>query len=210
MSNQWAKSYSYREAVDDIEQRFAEQRQLDRVVNHELMPNIASIDGYLFAVNAAPATVSPTEWLGDLLPLLQRPNEKPAEAVNVLISYALHCKSRMEQQKYALPEESDPLKAMAPASPMNSFSHGFEVGFRRIESIWSASIAEELRSELDSQVFALKFFSSTEHANQYLKQRQSTMRPDQLAEQVLSHLSKAADLHVRLGMALQMDKGVAH
>ncbi|WP_196158873.1 UPF0149 family protein [Reinekea sp. G2M2-21] len=210
MTNQWAKSYSYREALDALLARFKERSQQDRIVNHELMPNLASIDGYLFAINAAPAEISPTEWLGDLLPLIQLEGEKPAEAVNVLISYALHSKSRMAQQKYALPDETDPLQALAPASPLNSFSHGFEVGYRRVESVWSASIAQELRGELQSQVFALKFFSSTEHANNYLKQRQSVMRPDQLAEQVLANLPKAADLHVRLGMAMEMDRGIAH
>lgn len=210
MSTPWAKSFSYREALDGLTKRFATLKAQDRVVTHELMPNIESIDGFLFAVNAAPADVSPTEWLGDLLPLVQLPDEKPSEAVNLLISYALHSKSRMEQQKYALPEESDPLKALAPASPLNSFSHGFELGYQKIESVWSASLAEELRSELSSQVFALKFFSSTEHANAYLKARDSKMRPDQLAEQVLQNLPKAADLHVRLGMATEVDRGTAH
>lgn len=210
MSTHWAKSFSYREALDGLNARFAELAKTDRVVAHELMPSIHSIDGYLFAINAAPATISPTEWLGELLPLVQLPDEQSPEAVNLLISYAQHCKSRMEQQKYALPTETDVLKALAPASPLNSFSHGFEVGYRRVESVWSATLAEELRKELSAQVFALKFFASTEHANQYLKDRESPMRPDQLAEQVLSNLPKAADLHVRLGMSAEVDRGTAH
>lgn len=210
MSSQWAKSYSYREARDGLNAQFTALASQDRIVNHELMPNIHSLDGFLFAVNAAPAEISPTEWLGELLPLLQPEEAQSGQTVSMLISYAQHSKSRMEQQKYALPEEADVLKALAPASPMNSFAHGFEVGYRKIESIWSASIAEELRSELNAQVFALKFFSSTEHANQYLKSRESNMRPDQLAEQVLSNLPKAADLHVRLGMSLALDKSQRH
>ena len=173
MTNSWAKSVSYRDALDGLNARFAALKQQDRVVSYELMPNIHSIDGYLFAINAAPAAVSPTEWLGELLPLVQLPDEKPAEAVNQLISYAVHSKTRMAQQKYRLPEETDPIKALAPGSPLNSFCHGFEVGYRKIESIWSASIAQELRSELNSQVFALKFFSSTVHANTFLKEKKS-------------------------------------
>jgi uncharacterized protein YecA (UPF0149 family) len=210
MTSQWAKSFSYREALDGLTAQFAALASQDRLVNHELMPNIHSVDGFLFAINSAPANVSPTEWLGELLPLLQPEQTQSGQMVSMLISYAQHCKSRMEQQKYALPEATDPLKALAPASPMNSFSHGFEVGYRKIESIWSASIAEELRSELNAQVFALKFFSSTEHATAYLKERDSKMRPDQLAEQVLSNLPKAADLHVRLGMSLSLDQSQRH
>ncbi len=210
MTNSWAKSVSYREALDGLNARFMTLQQQDRIVNHELMPNIHSIDGYLFAINAAPATISPSEWLGEMLPLIQLPNEQPAEAVNLLISYAVHSKSRMAQQKYALPEEKDPIKALAPASPLNSFSHGFEMGYRKIETIWSVGIAQELRSELNAQVFALKFFSSTVHANNYLKDKKSTIRPDQLAEQVLTNLAKAADLHVRLGMATDLTRGTAH
>lgn len=210
MSQQWAKSFSYREAFDALTHRFEQLKQQDRVAAYELMPNIASIDGFLFAINAAPAKISPTEWLGDLLPMVQLPDEKPNEAVNILISYALHSKARMEQQKYALPNETDSLKALAPASAVNSFSHGFEVGYKKVQSIWSASIAEELRSELDAQIFALRFFASTEHANNYIKERNLKIRPDQLADQIIANLPKAADLHVRLGMAIEAEKGTAH
>jgi yecA family protein len=210
MTNQWAKSFSYREALDGLTARFAELRQKDRMVTHELMPNIESIDGFLFAINAAPAPVSPTEWLGELLPLVQLPDEKPSEAVNLLISYSLHSKSRMEQQQYAVPEETDSLRALAPASPMNSFCHGFEVGYRKIESVWSATVAQELRGELDAQILALRFFASTEYANKTIKDRGLKIRPDQLADQILANLPKAADLHVRLGMAIEAEKGVSH
>lgn len=210
MASQWAKSVSYRQAIDGLTARFQALAKQDRLVTHELMPSISSIDGYLFAINAAPANISPAEWLGELLPLVQMEGEKPAETVNLLISYAIHCKARMEQQKYALPEESDPLKALALGSALNSFSSGFELGYQKIASVWSASIAEELRKELDSQVFALGFFSSTKNAKHYLESRNSPMRPDQLAEQVLKNLPTAADLHVRLGMAVSAEKGLSH
>lgn len=211
MSGQWAKSVSYRDALNGLQQRFETLAKQDRVVGHELFPNMASIDGYLFAINAAPASVSPTDWLGELLPLIQLPDEAPADSVNLLISYALHSKARQEQQKYALPQAgTDPVAALQPGSPLNSFSHGFEVGFRRVDSIWSALIAPELRKELESQRFALTFFASADHAREYLKARKSPMRPDQLAEQVLKTLPQAADLHVRLGMATEADKGAAH
>lgn len=210
MAQSWAKSFSYRDARDGLQARFAKLAEQDRVVTHELFPNLSSIDGFLFAINSAPAEVSPTEWLPDLLPLVQLPDEKPAEAVNLLISYALHSASRLEQQKYPLPDESDPVGAMKPASPMNSFSHGFERGYERVKSIWSAMIADELRGELDSQLFALKFFASTDYARDYLKARDSVMRPDQLAEQVLNNFPKAADLHVRLGMAIEAGQSPSH
>ncbi|WP_320824343.1 UPF0149 family protein [Reinekea sp.] len=210
MSDQWAKSVSYRVALDDLSARFAELALQDRIARSELMPNIESIDGYLFAINSVPAKVSPAEWLGDLLPLIQLADEAPAAAVNLLISYQVHSLARMAQQQYAVPLETDPLAALKPASALNSFSHGFEVGYRRIATVWSASIPEELRSELTSQVFALTFFASTENARLYLSARKSPMRPDQLAEQVLKNLPKAADLHVRLGMALALERGTAH
>lgn len=210
MSQQWAKSFSYREALDALNKRFATLKAQDRVANSALMPNIASIDGFLFAINAAPAQISPTEWLADLLPLVELDDDNPKETVSLLISYALHSKSRLEQQKYALPSETDALKALAPASAMNSFCHGFEMGFQKVQSVWSATIAEELRAELDAQVFALRFFASTEHANKYIKERDLKIRPDQLADQIIANLPKAADLHVRLGMALEVDKGTAH
>ncbi|MEJ2073714.1 MAG: UPF0149 family protein [Reinekea sp.] len=210
MSQQWAKSFSYREALDGLNERFNVLSAIDRVVRHELMPCIESLDGYLFAINAVPASISPTEWLADLLPLIQQPNENPGDVVSLIISYAQHGKKRMQQQRYALPPEQDPLKALQPGSPLNCFSHGFELGYQRIESVWSAVLAEELCGELQSQVFALKFFASTEHANRYIKEKSLTIRPDQLAEQVLQNLPKAADLHVRLGMAAEVDRSQTH
>jgi len=210
MTEKWAKSVSYRSALDDLTARFAELKLQDRIARSELMPNIESIDGYLFAINSVPAKVSPSEWLGDLLPLIQLAGEPPAAAVNLLISYQVHSLARMAQHQYAVPVETDPLAALKPGSALNSFSHGFEVGYRRISTIWSASIPKELHSELTSQVFALTFFASTENARLYLSARKSPMRPDQLAEQVLNNLPKAADLHVRLGMSLDAERGLKH
>lgn len=205
MSGQWQKSKSYREALDGINQRFQALRAMDRVVSHELMPCVESIDGFLFAINSAPVVLKPSYWLAELLPLIQQPNEPPAESINLIISYAVHCRARLAQQKYALPAESDPLKALVPASPLNCFSYGFELGYQRVKDIWKKKLPEELWPELKSQVFALRFFSSTDHARQFIEEKNLSIRPDQLAEEVLKNLPKAADLHVRLGMALEVD-----
>jgi yecA family protein len=210
MSDQWQKGKSYRDALNGINQRFDKLRQTDRVVNHELIPTIESIDGFLFAINAAPEVIKPSQWLADLLPLIQQPNEKPSEAINLIISYALHSKKRLEQQKYALPAETDALKALVPASPLNCFCHGFGLGYQHVSDLWEKKLPKELASELKSQVFALRFFSSTEHARQFIAEKDLSIRPDQLAEEVLKNLPKAADLHVRLGMALSIDQQQTH
>lgn len=210
MSQPWAKSLTYRQALDELTQRFDDLSKSDRVAKSELLPNLCSLDGYFFAINAAPAAVSPTQWLDDLLLLIQMPNDDPAQCLNLLVSYAVHSKKRMVQQKYALPLEADALKAMTPGSPMNSFCHGFELGHRKVMSIWSALTPEALRKELASQVFALCFFSSPAHAKRYLKDRKSDMAPHELADQVIKNWSKAADLHVRLGMSVEVQKRVIH
>jgi uncharacterized protein YecA (UPF0149 family) len=210
MSDPWVKSLSYRQALDGLITRFEKLKQQDRIAETELYPALETIDGYLFAINSAPVDISPVEWLGDLLPLIQLSDEKPADAVNTLISYQLHSKSRMEQQKYALPEESDPLKAIKAGSALNSFSFGYERGYNRVHSLWSAMTPEELRKELDAQVFALTFFTSTDNATKYINEKSLKLRPDQLAEQILANLSKAADLHVRLGMAISATRQTSH
>ncbi len=99
MSNDWAKSLSYRDSLDALTDRFTQLKMQDRLITSDQVPCIETIDGYFFAINSAPAKISPTEWLGDLLPLVQLPDEKPSEAVNTLISYQLHCHARMAQQK---------------------------------------------------------------------------------------------------------------
>lgn len=210
MSDPWVKSLSYRQALDGLKQRFADLKQQDRIAETELYPALETIDGYLFAINCAPAVISPTEWLGDLLPLIQSSDDKPGDSVNMLISYQLHSKARMDAQKYALPNESDPLKAVTAGSAMNSFSHGYERGYSRVQSLWSAMTPEELRAELETQVFALTFFTSTDNAKQYIRDKSLKLRPDQLAEQILANLAKAADLHARLGMAIAASKQTSH
>lgn len=204
--SQWASSYSYRECLDEFARRFTLLKETDRVITSDLHANMSTINGYLFAISSAPATVSPTDWLGDLLPLVQLPDdEKAATAVNLLISYQMHLKNRMASQKYNLPEASDSLEGLKPGSDLNSFSQGFSAGYDRISSIWSVKIPNELQKELTSQVFALSFFASTENAKAFLKNKKSSLRPEQLADQVLANFPKAADLHVRLGMAVEAD-----
>jgi hypothetical protein len=116
----------------------------------------------------------------------------------------------MASRKYSLPEATDSLEGLKPGSALNSFSQGFSAGYDRISSIWSVKIPIELKKELTSQIFALGFFSSTENAKQFLKQKKSTLRPEQLADQVLANFPKAADLHVRLGMAVAVDTSSLH
>ena len=210
MAKQWQQGLSYRAALDALEQRFQNLRTQDRVVNHELMPCIESIDGFLFAVNAAPGEVKPSLWLGDLLTLIQQPDEVPGASINLLISYAQQCKKRQAAQKYPLPAVRDALAALVPASPLNAFCHGFELGYQCVADLWSAKLPAELAAELESQVMALRFFASTDHARQMIQQHNLSMRPDQLADEVLKNFSKAADLHVRLGMALAVDQENTH
>ncbi|MFQ3229047.1 UPF0149 family protein [Reinekea sp.] len=209
--SQWASSYSYRECLDEFSRRFNQLKETDRVITSDLHANLHTINGYLFAICSAPAAVSPTDWLGELLPLVQLPDdEKAAAAVNLLISYQMHLKKRMVSQKYSLPESTDSLDGLKPASDLNSFSQGFSAGYDRISSIWSVKIPNELQKELTSQVFALSFFASTDNAKQFLKVKKSKLRPEQLADQVLANFPKAADLHVRLGMAVEVDTSSLH
>jgi uncharacterized protein len=209
--SQWASSYSYRECLDEFSRRFQKLKETDRVITSDLHANLHTINGYLFAISSAPAAVSPTDWLGELLPLVQLPDdEKAATAVNLLISYQMHLKKRMASQKYSLPESTDSLDGLKPASDLNSFSQGFSAGYDRISSIWSVKTPNELQKELTSQVFALSFFASTENAKQFLKAKKSKLRPEQLADQVLANFPKAADLHVRLGMAVEVDTSSLH
>jgi uncharacterized protein YecA (UPF0149 family) len=209
--SQWASSYSYRECLDEFSRRFGKLKETDRVITSDLHANLHTINGYLFAICSAPASVSPTDWLGELLPLVQLPDDdKAATAVNLLISYQMHLKKRMATQKYSLPESTDSLDGLKPGSDLNSFSQGFSAGYDRISSIWSVKIPNELQKELTSQIFALGFFASTDNAKQFLKAKKSKLRPEQLADQVLANFPKAADLHVRLGMAVEVDTSSLH
>lgn len=175
----------------------------DTQVASPVPPSLTAIDGFLFAISQAPVPASASDWLGDLLPLFPDA-ESPSEALNAVLSLQRHIERRCEAQDYPVPNTTgmDAIAQIQPGQPLNDWSLGFEAGFEHVRDIWQKLVPSELASELDSQVMALSFFSTPEKARQFLAQRDSTMRPEQLAEQVLAQFPKAVDLHARLSISV--------
>lgn len=166
-------------------------------------PSIQGLDGFLFAVTQAPVAVSASDWLGEVLPLFGA--EAPGrQALNALLSYQRHLERHCEDRQYPIPETAglDAIEQIQPGRALNDWSRGFELGFARVESIWRRLLPTELGSELDSQLFALGFFASPDRARDFLAGRESGMRPEQLADQVLAQFPRAVDLHARLSMSI--------
>jgi len=175
----------------------------DTQVASPVPPSLTAVEGFLFAVSQAPVPASASDWVGDLLPLFPDV-ESPSEALNALLSLQRHIEQRCEQQDYPVPNTTgmDAIAQIQPGHPLNNWSLGFEAGFEHVRELWQKLIPQELKSELDSQWFALTFFSTPEKARQFLAQRDTDMRPEQLADQVLAQFPKAVDLHARLSISV--------
>ncbi|WP_198650549.1 SEC-C metal-binding domain-containing protein [Saccharospirillum mangrovi] len=177
--------------------------QIDDEAASAVPPSIEGVDGYLFAIAQAPVPVSASEWVGDLLVLFSADVDN-REALNALLSYQRHLEKRCQEQRYPIPELNglDAIDQIQPGRPLNDWSRGFDLGFDHVEALWQRLIPAELKAELDSQRFALGFFASPEKARAFLADRDSKMRPEQLADQILGQFPKAVDLHARLSMSV--------
>lgn len=175
----------------------------DSRVDSPIPPSLYALDGFFFAVSCAPVPVSASQWLTDVLPLFTA-GEATADSLNAVLSYQRHIERQIQQQHYPVPDVTD-LDAIAeiePGEKLNSWSLGFEAGFRHAQDYWKQLIPPELKSELDSQLFALTFFASPDKARQFLAKRDTQMRPEQLADQVLAQFPRAVDLHARLAISV--------
>lgn len=174
----------------------------DQAVASPVPPSMAALDGFLFAVSQAPVPVSASQWLGDLLPLFV--NDEPSQALNSVLSYQRHVEQRCERRHYPIPDTRglDAIAQIEPGRALNDWSLGFEAGFAHVAELWNRLIPAELKKELNSQCFALTFFASPDKARQFLARRDSKMRPEQLADQVLEQFPKAVDLHARLSISV--------
>lgn len=168
-----------------------------------LPASLTAVEGYLFAISQAPVPVSASQWIGDLLALFGD-EISSSDALNALLSFQRHIEQRCEAQQYPAPNTTgmDAIAQIEPGSPLNDWSLGFEAGFSQVRDMWTTLIPTELRSELDSQLFALTFFSTPENARRFLAKRETAMRPEQLADQVLAQFPKAVDLHARLSISV--------
>lgn len=190
------------------------QQQPEEELNEPtLIPaSMAGIDGYLFAICQSPVAISVSDWLEPFTQLMPKV-EPTINLINAVLSYQLQMEKRCRVQRYPLPkvEDLDALEQMQPGSPLNEWSLGFSVGYRLVESAWQQCLPPELEAELDSQLFALRFFATPDHARQFLAKRNSAMRPDQLADEVIKKLPKAVDLHARLSMSIRamLESGTA-
>lgn len=198
------KNLDFAQARNMLSEWLQQQPEEDRPESTLIPASLAGIDGYLFAICQAPIAVSVSDWLEPFTQLMPRV-EPTLNLINAVLSYQLQMEKRCQQQRYPLPkvDDLDAVEQIKPGSILNDWSLGFSIGYRLVEDSWQHLIPAELQSELDSQLFALRFFATPDHARQFLAKRNSAMRPDQLADEVIKQLPKAVDLHARLSMSIR-------
>lgn len=191
------QSLSYNEARRWLIDQFNDE------ADSAVPPSIEGLDGFLFAIAQAPVPMSASDWVGELLGLFQ-PDADNRETLNAVLSYQRHLEKRCQEQRYPIPDLNglDAVDQIQPGRALNDWSRGFDLGYEYVAPLWQKLIPAELKAELESQRFALGFFASPEKARGFLASRDSKMRPEQLADQILGQFPKAVDLHTRLSISV--------
>ena len=130
------------------------------------------LPGFLFALACAPETISPSEWLPEVLGEDRAfDDESQMQAVlGELMAWYNEINMGVLDRRPRLPSgcsfDGDVLDAFEPTSPVAAWSRGFLRAHIWLLDDWDEYLPEdeELELEFHTMVFALSFFSSRERA----------------------------------------------
>ena len=143
-------------------------------------PNTLSyhaLQGFLFAVCAAPQVVMPSEWMPAIFDD-RDPGFADLEDTRVITQalMALHNEitAAINADQAALPADCafrDPiLDNFADDAPVSQWARGFTQGHQWLEESWDPMLPEELDEEMGVMLMALSFFCSHDLAEAFWKE----------------------------------------
>lgn len=165
------------------------------------------LQGFLFAVAAAPDLVPPSEWIPEVFGGREPDFGTGDEAQRILTELmALYnsINASMLDRRATLPPDcqflDDVLANLAEDAPMSLWSRGFLRGHQWLEESWDPYIPEEIDEEFGLQLMTLSFFASPDLAAAFAKEMGRTdvgeaasllrdVFPDALAE--YAHLGRS-------------------
>jgi len=133
------------------------------------------LEGFLFAVVAAPDMAPPSDWIPVVFGEQEPPFESEAQARGVIGDLmALYNKLSAEllANTVELPEDcrfrDDAPSNLSDDAPVSQWCRGFIRGHSWLKESWDETVPDELDDELGALVMTLSFFASRRLANRYL------------------------------------------
>jgi uncharacterized protein len=125
------------------------------------------LQGFLFAVAAAPEFVGPSEWLPLIFDEQDPGYASVDEAQHILDQItALYneVNAAILEKRAALPADctvhADAVQNLEPSAPLSRWSRGFLVGHQWLEELWEVDLPREMDEEVGAIVMTLSFFVS--------------------------------------------------
>ena len=169
------------------------------------------LQGFLFAVTAAPDMVPPSEWvpvvLGEREPAFA--NEEQAQRfLGELMELYNKLSTDVQANTVALPEDcrfrDDVLSNLSEDAPVSQWCRGFVRGHTWLEESWDETLPDELDEDLGILIMTLGFFASRRLAERYLAEfpdRDKTL--GEMAEAFRKAFPDAMAEYAHLGRSIQ-------
>lgn len=135
------------------------------------------LEGFLFAVVAAPELVPPSEWVpfvfGDDEPAFDRAEDAQGVLTDLMALYN-RIASSVTDERVALPAgcvfRADTLSNFDDDAPISQWSRGFVWGHQWLENAWSPYVPGDFDEQFSTMLIVLSFFSSRQIADAFLKE----------------------------------------
>ena len=140
---------------------------LARPTHPEGTLSLPELQGFLFALNAAPELVQPSEWIpfifADEEPEF-RDMKEAEEVMGALMDLYNDVNVSVRAKGPRLPPGcvflDPPMANLDPEAPVSAWARGFSAGHMWLEDAWDRYLPEEMEEEMGAVLAALGFFSS--------------------------------------------------
>lgn len=166
------------------------------------------LQGFLFAIAAAPDLVRPSEWMpmlfGEAGASYQNINEARMVMTALMETYNAIV-TAVNERRPALPGDClfkpATLENLETDAPVSQWSRGFARGHMWLEESWEAPLPEDMEAELAAVLMTLSFFSSRKIAKTFAKE--SRARMPRMAETMREILPDAMIEYAAIGRTVR-------
>ena len=167
-----------------------------------------ALQGFLFAVCAAPDLVVPSEWMPMIFDQREPAYADMAEARAITSAImALHGQitAAINDQAVGLPADcafrTNALDNFAAEAPVSQWCQGFTMGHQWLEESWDL-LPQELDEDMGSMLLTLGFFASRELGEAFWQETQSRKSLREFADLMRDAFEEQMALYARLGRAM--------
>lgn len=188
---------------------------LARPIHPEGTLSLGELRGFLFALNAAPELVKPSEWIpfifSDEEPEF-RDMEEAEEVMSALMHLYNDINNTVRTKRPRLPPGCvflDPTMAnLKPEAPVSQWARGFSAGHMWLEDAWDRYLPEGMEEEMGAALAALSFFASRSMAEKMAAEFSGAAGSiERLAEMFRRVFPEAVMEYAGMGSAIHAERG---